>query len=285
MGEALTSAEAAAGKPAALDIPGLGVLASGDPASEHTVVYLHGWGASKELWWNTLAGMAGVTRGYALDLPGTGNTPQGPGLESMARMVEWAHGACGRLGIRRAVLVGHSLGGNLAVQMALDYPDFAAGVVLVDAALDTPALPIRVHWTTSPLYGLLAIRAMKVAVAPLAHAGKYVPHNHRGGFWGPLARRSTLLVSANKSDAALRMQTQLLCANPITTARMRSVQAPIMMVHGGLDDVIPASTARRYASEVGCPIHVFPRSHHTPIDHDPPAFIALLSDFVSNAWT
>ena len=75
-------------------------------------------------------------------------------------------------------------------QAALDYPDFARRVVLVDAALATDSLPRRVYWTQSPLYGLHAIRAAKAAAMPLATAGLRVPHNHRGGFWGPFARRA-----------------------------------------------------------------------------------------------
>jgi pimeloyl-ACP methyl ester carboxylesterase len=275
----------ATSSPTRLTMPGLGVIAAGRSDANRTVVYLHGWGASKELWWNSLAGLADATRGYALDLPGTGDTAAVgetvPSHETMAHIAEWLHDACNRLDLKRVTLVGHSLGGNLAAQTALDYPDLVERLVLVDAALATGSLPRRVYWTQSPVYGLQALRATRLAAIPLANAGRHVPHDHNGGFWGPLARRAGLMLKANKSDAALQWQLKLLCANPLAPERLREIQAPMMIVHGGLDGVIPVATAKAYAEALpGCALKLFPMSHHCPMDQDPPGFIAALRGFV-----
>jgi pimeloyl-ACP methyl ester carboxylesterase len=272
---------AVTGNPEIVAIRNLGVLAGGPADATETMVYLHGWGASKELWWNSLAMLSDSVRGYALDLPGTGDTPLGHRLESMGQLASWTRDACGRLGLTRATLVGHSLGGNLAAQMALDFPEFAQRLVLVDAALATTSLPRRVYWTQSPTYGISAIRAMRLATTPLAAIGAGVPHDHHGGFLGPLARRASLFVATNKSDAALQMQLRLLCGNPLDTKRLSAIGAPILMIHGSLDGVIPVATAKGYADALpGCRFKLFATSHHCPMDHDPPGFARVLREFM-----
>jgi pimeloyl-ACP methyl ester carboxylesterase len=269
------------GNPQALTISNVGVLADGPDDAEETIVYLHGWGASKELWWNSLALLSDRVRGYALDLPGTGETPLGHRFESMAELAAWTVAVCRRLGLTRTMLVGHSLGGNLAAQIALDFPDFVSRLVLVDAALATKSLPRRVYWTQSATYGIPAIRAMRIATGPLAMFGANVPHNHRGGFLGPLARRAGLFIAANKSDASLQAQLKLLCGNPLDAVRLGEIRAPIMIVHGGLDGVIPVGTAKAYAAALpGCRFKLFATSHHCPMDHDPALFTEILRDFI-----
>lgn len=266
--------------PGRIHFADVGVIAHGADTGE-AVIYVHGWGACKELWWNTMIGLAGIARGYSIDLPGTGDTPLAHRFESMSQMAGWLRSICERLGVEKATLIGHSLGGNLVAQTALDYPDLVKRLILVDAALATESLPRRVFWTQSPMYGLHAIRAAKAAAVPLATAGMRVPHEHAGGFWGPFARRAGLFISANKSDAALQMQLKLLCGNPLTAERLTEIRAPILFVHGTLDGVIPIHTAKAYAQGVpGSKIEIFTTSHHCPMDHDPPGFIRTLRTFI-----
>lgn len=272
---------AAISKPNPLHFSDVGVMTHG-PQDGEPVVLLHGWGASKELWWNTMIGLEAGYRCYSIDLPGTGDTPLGHRFESMSQMAGWLRSICERLKLDKVTLIGHSLGGNLAAQTALDYPDLVRRLILVDAALATQSLPRRVYWTQSPVYGMQAIKACKAAAVPLATAGLRVPHNHTGGHWGPFARRAALFISANKNDAALQMQLKLLCGNPLTAERLRDIAAPILFVHGGLDGVIPVATAKAYAADVpGSRIQLFPTSHHCPMDHDPPGFIETLRSFIA----
>lgn len=271
---------AAISSPRTLAIPGLGVLACGDPNGD-PVVFLHGWGGSKELWWNSQARLAGHLRSYALDLPGTGETALTHRFDSMSELAAWTYDTLRRLKIDRPTLIGHSLGGNLAAQMALNYPEFVRRLVLVDAALATKSLPRRVYWTQSAVYGLPAIRAMRAATTPLAAAGRRVPHNHNGGFLGPLARRAGMLVWCNKDDDALQWQLRLLCGNPIGVDRLRAVAAPILIVHGTFDAIVPVATAKKYAAELpGCAFKLFPTSHHCPMDHSPNEFVATVQEFI-----
>jgi pimeloyl-ACP methyl ester carboxylesterase len=78
------------------------------------------------------------------------------------------------------------------------------------------------------------------------------------------------------------MQLKLLCANPLSAERLARIDAPILIVHGGLDGVIPVHTAKAYADAIpGSRIKLFPTSHHCPMDHDPPGFVETLRDFIA----
>jgi pimeloyl-ACP methyl ester carboxylesterase len=247
-----------------------------------TVLYLHGWGGSKELWWNTLTALSSTVRGVALDLPGTGDTLMPSGLRSMSNMARWVYETCKDLSLDAVTLVGHSLGGNLAAQVALEYPALAKRLVLVNAALEPQHFPPRSRWPLSERHGLTALRLARWGTLPLALAGRRVRHTHRGGHWGPLARRMHWYVSAN-TDAALQVQIRALCDNNLSAERLAALRLPLLIAHGKRDRIIPVERAHALASALPhARLAVFPMAHHCPMDTDPPGFAHVLREFISD---
>ena len=260
-------------------LPDVGTLSAGPPDDAETLVFLHGWGGCKELWWNALADLGDSFRVIALDLPGTGGTPLPPDLRTMPDMARWVSGVCCRLGLGPVTLVGHSLGGNLAAQVALDFPERVRRLVLVDAALEPRHLPVRSRWPLSPRHGLAALRLMRWASLPLAAAGRRVPHARPGGEWRAMARRTHWYVATN-TDAALQVQLRLLMENPLTPDRLAPIAMPLLILHGARDGMIPVSRARALAAALShARLTVFPAAFHCPMDTDPPAFAQALREF------
>lgn len=279
----MAAGRAAVTNPESLPLPDVGGLVSGPADASETLVFLHGWGGSKELWWNTLLRLGGDCRCFALDLPGVGGTPLPPDLLTMTDFARWAEGVCVRLNLPAVTLVGHSLGANLAVQTALDFPARVRRLVLVDAALDPAHFPRRAQWPLSPYFGLPALRLMRWSAWPLAAVGRHVPHAHHGGGWRPYARRNHFYLAAN-SDAAMQVQLRALFDNPHHAARLASLRLPLLIVHGERDDIIPVVHARALAEALpGAELVVFPTAHHCPMDADPPAFAQTLRDFLTGA--
>jgi len=263
-----------------LTLPDVGALAAGPGDAPETLLYLHGWGGSKELWWNTLARLAPTHRGVALDLPGTGGTPLPPGLRTMPDMALWVAHTCDRLGLARATLVGHSLGGNLAAQVALDFPALAGRLVLVDAALDPSSLPARARWPLHGRLGLPALRLMRLASLPLAVAGRRAAPDRAFGFWRAYARRTHWYTQANRDDRALQCQLQALTDNPLPSARLSALRLPLLILHGARDAVVPVAGAQALARALpGATLVVFPTAHHCPMDTDPEGFALALREF------
>ncbi|MBI3421088.1 MAG: alpha/beta hydrolase [Candidatus Sungbacteria bacterium] len=113
-------------------------LAAGPNASiSPTVVFLHGWertaadfDALRERLANTLPNVSFLQ----FDLPGFGNSrlPQQEGI-SPAEYVQIAKELLDKLGLEKAVLIGHSFGGMLAVRFAAAFPDRVEKIVLIAA--------------------------------------------------------------------------------------------------------------------------------------------------------
>ena len=126
-------------------------LESGDPAGR-AVVLLHGMKFQAETWreLGTLAQLADQgLRVLAVDLPGFGRSPANPCAPG-----EVVHRRLDKLDIDRAVLVGPSMGGRVAMEYAIAHPERLAGLVLVGpvgvadnrADLGRITVPVLVVW-------------------------------------------------------------------------------------------------------------------------------------------
>lgn len=122
------------------------------------VVFLHGFGASLYSWRKQLPPIAAAGyRVIAFDNAGFGfsGQPHGQGY-SNAAYVRLAVALLDSLGVSNAVLVGHSMGGAIAAEVALVHPDRIRGLVLIDAAgygIRWPAVLKLARW---PLVGAVA---------------------------------------------------------------------------------------------------------------------------------
>jgi pyruvate dehydrogenase E2 component (dihydrolipoamide acetyltransferase) len=117
------------------DVQGIKVRYSrqGSPDGK-TVVLLHGFGGDLDNWLFNIGPLSAAADVVALDLPGHGQsaiTLPAPSVEALAGFVA---AFLDGLGIARAHLVGHSIGGAVAAQLALDQPERVAGLVLVAPA-------------------------------------------------------------------------------------------------------------------------------------------------------
>jgi pyruvate dehydrogenase E2 component (dihydrolipoamide acetyltransferase) len=98
------------------------------------VLMLHGFGADLTTWMFNQAELAQDRPVYAVDLPGHGGSGKDVSKGSLEALAAAVLGFMDALCIGRAHLVGHSLGGAVAVQMALDAPDRVTAVTLIAPA-------------------------------------------------------------------------------------------------------------------------------------------------------
>jgi len=246
-------------------------------AAGPTVVLLHGWSAFKELWWSTLLALAPHAHAYAPDMPGHGDSPL-LGSASMRQIAERIEQFCAMRGDDRIMLVGHSMGGNIALELALARPDLVERLVLVDAAVQPAEMPLYTRSYLDQTFGWAVLRTSMAAARQIGMVGRFVPHAHQGGVVLPALRRVTYMA---RHDAdALRALLDSLFENPIGP-RLADLRVPTLVISGEFDPLVPPPLSRRVAAAIpGARYAVIRRAAHNPMDERPREFNAVLLDFL-----
>jgi len=99
------------------------------PVRPPPLVFVHGAGGTHQHWLYQMRDLLPAET-YALDLPGHGRS-EGTGRDSIAAYGDWIIAFLDAEEVQRAVLVGHSMGGAIALDLALRYPDRLAGLGLI----------------------------------------------------------------------------------------------------------------------------------------------------------
>jgi pyruvate dehydrogenase E2 component (dihydrolipoamide acetyltransferase) len=105
----------------------------GDEASA-PIVLIHGFGGDLNNWLFNHEALADGRAAYALDLPGHGGSSKDVGDGTLASLAASVAGFADGLGLSSLHLVGHSLGGAVAVELASSRPDLAGSVTVLAAA-------------------------------------------------------------------------------------------------------------------------------------------------------
>ena len=103
-------------------------------ATGSPVVLLHGFGGDLDNWLFNSDKLAESRRVYAPDLPGHGESAKDVGVGDLAALTDVLAGFLDTVEADRAHLVGHSMGGAVALRYALDHPNRVASLTLVDPA-------------------------------------------------------------------------------------------------------------------------------------------------------
>jgi pimeloyl-ACP methyl ester carboxylesterase len=245
------------------------------PAQASPVVLVHGLGdQGMRDFFPVLPALARTRRVLAVDLPGFGRSTHGTERYTPERYVRSLR-AILRAKIGRSFdLVGHSMGGAIALSYAATYPDDVARLILIDAAgiLNRDALPgLALHTGIekipdlfSPL-GDIASAVGSVVSAPLVD----VAPDPRSLIDDDTKRR-TLLGSADRI-AALAL---VLHDHGPAIAK---VSAPTLLVWGGRDTIAPLRTAILLRARMtNARLVVLPESGHEPMRTEPAATAQLI---------
>jgi pimeloyl-ACP methyl ester carboxylesterase len=254
---------------------GVAVCGTGIPA-----VLVHGFTAEGILYAQSLSRLVGLGfKVVAVDVAGHGATaglPTGGG--ELSNYADLLGRVLDRLGIPRAVLVGHSLGGRLVVQLAARQPARALSLVLIDAAVgETWDRLVRVARVVPPLLlGVGASLALDaLTTLPLwrdpgqaVKLGRLVAPTVVGHALRPW-RMVGPAVSLLRSGAS----------RPLVEA-LADRRVPVVVIHGDRDVVVPYPTARDTAREAGGWLVTVRGGTHSWLLKDPETLPAIVADLL-----
>jgi pimeloyl-ACP methyl ester carboxylesterase len=257
-------------------------LGSGDPP----LLFLHGLGGNWTAWLENLPAAAREHRVVAVDLPGFGKSrpaSDGISIPGYARTIERF---CDEIGLDRFVLVGNSLGGWVAAELALRIPERVEAMVLVDAAGIVPTRLERMKAVNimrgAELGAPLAPRFRRtIAARPRLRklALKYTAADPTG-----LAADLVYMALPDAPDpgfapaflAARRSWSEGWCD------RLTEIECPSLIVWGERDALLPLRHGREWARRLrGSEFKVIKGAGHVPMLERPAEFNALLRTFLN----
>lgn len=103
-------------------------------SGDQTLIFIHGLGSYIPAWNKNLPELSKHYRCIAIDLPGYGKSSKGNYEFSMTYYAQVIKEFADKKGLDNVVLVGHSMGGQIALTAALQYPDFVEKLVLIAPA-------------------------------------------------------------------------------------------------------------------------------------------------------
>jgi pimeloyl-ACP methyl ester carboxylesterase len=227
-------------------------------------VNIHGYFAGGEMYWRESARLANNLNIKILNpsLPGFGGSdPLAWNRLSMKAMGEKIFQLMDELNIGRALLIGHSMGGAIAVQMAVDEPDRVTGLIYRDGAA-TPSWKYRdgaLAKTLSPIAPDLG-SLLDLALAAMFDAPDLIVSKINSTIKSviPDVRRNVKTIGATVPVAAMLFSTDLTGEVALLAGRR---EIPLLAEWGSSDLITPAKTAEEFESVSGQEIFWVPGGH------------------------
>ncbi len=213
------------------------------PRTAPAIILLHGFGSSLQTWDDWASGLEVDRRVIRFDLPGFGLTgPDPTGDYTDRRSIDVVLGLMDRLGVARATIIGHSMGGRIAWMFAALHPDRVTKLVLLapdgfaSPGLEYGVAP-SVPWLMRLLPYTLPGPALRASLAP-AYADPSAMTQARVRRY-----RDMMLAPGVRQSILDRMpQTVLVRPEPL----LARIQAPTLLLWGQKDAMIPVGNAADY---------------------------------------
>jgi pimeloyl-ACP methyl ester carboxylesterase len=224
-------------------------------------LFIHGAGGSSTVWITTLHRVARVTRGVAFDLPGHGRSTGTAG--SFDALLEAVGLTAATLCLGPSVLVGHSMGGLLAMAAAIAWPDKVAGLALV---------------TTAPSFRVS--RRLFAAIDEWHGWNDWLAETgHSPATPRELRRRSASLAGGADRDRT-RADFEI-CQTRDVAAELDRIRCPTLVISGEDDWLVPKKWGDLLEERIpGARRVLLPRCGHVPMHEQPDLFGAALNDFL-----
>lgn len=249
------------------------------PRDAPAVILLHGLGSSLHTWEPWALTLAIRFRVIRFDLPGFGLTGADPtGDYSDTRAVAVLAALMDALEVRRASLIGNSMGGKLAWQFAAEHPDRVDKLVLVSPdGFASPGFE----------YGKKAEVPMVARVLPYTLPTFLLRMNLTPAYGDKarltedtVTRYRDLMLAPGIRRALLARTAQVKLQPPEPS--LRRIQAPTLLVWGEKDGLIPFNNAQDYLQAIpNARLVSFPDLGHVPQEEDPAGSVVPVEAFLA----
>jgi pimeloyl-ACP methyl ester carboxylesterase len=236
------------------------------------VILLHGMGSGARFWQPVMAGMAVRFRVIAPDLAGFGGSSEPPRDNIWPSYPSWLLSFMDRLGIAKACIVGHSMGGAIALRFSLDFPERVSRLVLVDS-IGLGAVPLTylsaIMFTLPSNPVSRAFLRRVLALGPLKTALPNAVKKTRGASYDRKPVKRLLRASGWRGLPRVPFK------------ELENVRHPTLLLWGEHDAVLPLWIAKRACALIpGASLRTIDAGHAPPLER-PEDFCSKLMDFLA----
>jgi pimeloyl-ACP methyl ester carboxylesterase len=250
-------------------------------------VLLHGFASSLYSWREVMAPLAELGTVIAFDRPAFGLTERplpgqwsGKNPYSLDAQVDLTLGLMDQLGVDRAILVGNSAGGAVAVKTALDHPERVQALALVSPAISGAGAPglvsrlLRIPQIAH--FGPLITRRFASAGEAFGRSAWHDPSKLTPAIWDGYKKP----LQADNWDIGLWEFTKASRAENLEI-RWPSLTQPVLVITGDDDRVVPTERTVHLAGELpGATLVVVPDTGHVTHEESPAAFMQAIKAFL-----
>lgn len=251
-----------------------------NPSGELPVMLIHGWGGSGTYWRNTAIALSETVRVIVPDLPGTGRSQPMTKIHNMFDQVNVLIDIMHTLDIDRVQVVGHSMGGAMALVLDSCYPEHIDRIVLTSLTFFKTERQKKIYGNV--MQGLklsLKLRAKWMSSIPGGAQLMAKQYFYR------VPKDNPLLQAGLKDFLELHLDTAVACANDVTHPSIPNAGAelniPVLLIACRQDNMMPVENVD-YTKNIipNCQVQWIEECGHIPMVEKPDEFLALLRKFL-----
>ena len=254
------------------------------------ILLIHGIGDNSTTWSSVQSTLAQRFTVIAPDLLGHGKSDKPRADYSVAAYANGMRDLLSVLDIERVTVVGHSLGGGVAMQFAYQFPQLVDRLILIGAGGVTKDVNFALRIASLPLGSeALALLRLPLVLPALQAAGRVagfaIGSTGLGRDLPEMLRILEDLPEPTASSAFARtLRAVVDWRGQVVTMLDRcylTESVPVQLIWGSRDSVIPVSHARlAHAAMPGSQLEIFEGSGHFPFHDDPDRFVEIVEQFI-----
>lgn len=242
-----------------------GINEEGFIKGRKNLVFIHGSGNDHTVWKNQYDAMDKDYNIAAVDLPGHGSS-EGRGEQDVSAYVEWIKKIIGKLGLKKPVLIGHSLGAATSLTFAIKYGEMLSGIVPVGGGVKMPVNQLILDGIRQDPSSVIALAA-KFSISR--------KNRERLGDW--------LTNSLSSVTPEIIYGDFLSCNKLNITEEILQIKIPTLLVCGDDDKMTPPALSQFMKDRIpGAKMTLIEEAGHFAMLENVEMFNRVLKDFVDS---
>jgi pimeloyl-ACP methyl ester carboxylesterase len=239
----------------------------------YAVLLIHGLGGSIESWTNNIEELAKSLRVVTVDLPGFGLSDKPKMSYTIKFYRDFVVRFLQLLQLDQVSMVGSSLGGHIAAEVAIDHPDLVRRLVLISPP---GALPSSFKGTPALKRYAKVVNAK--SIPQVKKALSVVDNKPVDNAYAELVYQKLSMPGAKEAFlSALAGSAQA----PRLNKRLDRIKAPTLLLWGKEDTMIPVKFVEAFVTLKNCRIVMLENCGHRPHVDRPELFNRIVADFLS----